>query len=63
LPGHRSTRVGPARPLWLVVIAAVLVAGLLTWPVLGFASLGVVGAVFLAGLMVVSARNDYGLTD
>ena len=59
-PGHRWTRLGRPRPFWLVVVTAPIVVQLLVLPLLGDASLGVVVAVFLAGLTLVSARNNYG---
>jgi hypothetical protein len=61
-PGHRSTRLGRPRLSWLGVVLAPPVVLLLALPLLGAASIGVVMAVFLAGLMFVSARNDYGRT-
>ena len=62
-PGHRSTRLGRPRPSWLLVVMAPIVVQLLPFPLLGEASLGIVCAVFLAGLMLVSARNNHGRTN
>jgi hypothetical protein len=59
-PGHRSSRLGRPRWSWLWPIAAPSVTQLLLWPLMGNATLGVCTAVFLGGLMRVSAQNDYG---
>ena len=45
---------------WLLLIIATVVIGLLTRPLLGEASLGVAIAVFLGGLTLISAENNYG---
>jgi hypothetical protein len=62
-PGHRSSRLGRPGWSWLWLVGAVVVVQLLVWPFMGQATLGVALAIFLGGLMLMSAQNNYGRTN